>query len=105
MGLEVRLPAKSLECSFGWWFMVGWPLMNIVEKLVYLKSDMCNRCRLNFESLIHLLRDCPSSKAVWEGGEVIPDSKLQWFFNLPFDKWVKENSRDTNPIGTCLNLN
>lgn len=50
-----------------------WLLMN--QRLVVneyrvvigaVKSDMCDRCQLAPESLIHLFRDCPFSRQVWD---------------------------------------
>lgn len=56
----------------------------------------CARCN---ETILHLLRDCLGSGAIWE--EVLPHSKLNWFFNSPVDTWLLENAKDLKHISHC----
>lgn len=51
-------------------------------------SDRCPRCN-NFETTIHILRDCPWAKEVWcHSLSVLPLT----FFELPLQSWLQTNA-------------
>lgn len=54
-------------------------------------SNMCDRCNVNTESIIHMLRDCPTSKIVWEN--LVPSRYWLEFFALPLRQWLRDNVR------------
>ena len=59
------------------------------------------RCNQQGEFIIHMLRDCPTSKLMWEG--FVPLSKMYSFFSLRTNQWVKENVDDVLRIGVAIN--
>ena len=63
-------------------------------------STMCPRCNTQPETILHILRDF--TQAVWK--KVIPNTKWDWFMNLPTHTWLRQIVNDTNRIGVGLSI-
>lgn len=64
------------------------------------KSNMCDRCEVQPETILHVLCDCPKSRKVCD--ELVLSSKCQWFYYLPLDVWVKTNIDVNNAIASLV---
>ncbi|CAN1762528.1 Putative ribonuclease H protein At1g65750 [Linum perenne] len=48
-------------------------------------DDTCPRCRTGAEDIIHVLRDCPFARSIWQ--ELIPATEHDFFFRGSFLDW------------------
>ncbi|KAE8668532.1 hypothetical protein F3Y22_tig00112293pilonHSYRG00078 [Hibiscus syriacus] len=53
------------------------------------QSSICPLCSANEESILHMMRDCPSMKGSWL--KVIPSALTRSFFMAPLFDWVMDN--------------
>ena len=65
------------------------------------QTDACPKCSQQTETVMHLLRDCPKSRCVWD--RFLPPSKRHIFFSCLQSHWVKGNATDAFDIGRCNN--
>ncbi|KAK8577821.1 hypothetical protein V6N13_076504 [Hibiscus sabdariffa] len=49
-------------------------------------SDICASYHSEAETIVHVLRDCPKARQVWES--VVEPAKISNFFSLPFPDWL-----------------
>ncbi|KAH9699193.1 putative ribonuclease H protein [Citrus sinensis] len=61
----------------------------------------CERCGYELETTIHVLRDCPYSRAVWL--RLLRDHNHQEFFNADLVGWMSRNLQASNKY-PCSNL-
>ena len=61
------------------------------------------RCSSGVEDLLHCLRDCRSSKAVWES--ILPPHKSHLFFIVDCNRWLLMNLDDHERIPSTLHMN
>lgn len=54
------------------------------------EDDLYPHCYQHSETILHILRDCHTSKALWNG--FIPVSKRHWFFMLDTQTWLRGNT-------------
>ncbi|CAA7033157.1 unnamed protein product [Microthlaspi erraticum] len=52
-------------------------------------TDVCSVCKGDFETLIHILRDCPAMLGIWE--RIVPTRKRHQFFSQTLLEWVFDN--------------
>ena len=57
------------------------------RRLTY--TDICEKCHLENENTIHVLRDCPFATWIWMNKV----KQVDWekFFNLPLQEWLSNN--------------
>ncbi|KAE8722761.1 hypothetical protein F3Y22_tig00013680pilonHSYRG00053 [Hibiscus syriacus] len=53
------------------------------------ESASCHRCSCSIESVLHVLRDCPSTSALWN--RILPPNMKSSFFNLDIHSWIHMN--------------
>ncbi|XP_050229329.1 uncharacterized protein LOC126678474 [Mercurialis annua] len=53
------------------------------------EEGMCPRCKIEDESICHLLRDCCFSKLIWN--RVLAPTKITSFFSMNFETWLEAN--------------
>ncbi|OMO81305.1 reverse transcriptase [Corchorus capsularis] len=76
---KIPLPARWLH--FIWLVRRGRLLTNSLRATWGMGNDpKCHLCGLEEESLVHILRDCPTSRKVWDyfGKPLNSDSLMQW---------------------------
>ncbi|KAK8983129.1 hypothetical protein V6N11_057883 [Hibiscus sabdariffa] len=49
-------------------------------------SDVCASYQSEIETIVHVLRDCPRARQVWEA--VVAPAQIAAFFSLPFSDWI-----------------
>ncbi|KAH9647730.1 putative ribonuclease H protein [Citrus sinensis] len=54
-----------------------------------VSNGYCDRCGLDLESTLHVLRDCPMAKRVWN--HFVPRSLQADFYSKPLKKWIIYN--------------
>ncbi|KAL4396762.1 hypothetical protein AHAS_Ahas01G0124300 [Arachis hypogaea] len=62
-------------------------------------DDACPRCRQHEESTLHVLRDCPYAKRVWQ--RLTPTNGINSFFNTSLNDWLSLNITSNN-YWSCL---
>lgn len=60
-------------------------------------SNACDRCLWFEETILHLLRDCSTSRRAWES--LVPNDKVAWFFSLEFECWLCRTIDNKGGIG------
>ena len=60
-------------------------------------TDLCQVCRGGIETIIHVLRDCPAIKGIWE--RFVPRMRREAFFRMPLLEWLYKNLCDNNAGG------
>ncbi|KAL4279829.1 hypothetical protein GQ457_03G024220 [Hibiscus cannabinus] len=61
-------------------------------------SDVCASCQSEIETIVHVLRDCPRARQVWEA--VVAPAQLAVFFSLPFSDWILQCVTNVANVGT-----
>lgn len=75
---------------FAWIVAQGRLLTNVQRCIRHISSDpCCNLCPGIEESMLHLLRDCPAARKVWDAIKI--PIKLQNFFQLDWNEWISDN--------------
>ena len=59
-------------------------------------TDVCQVCKGEIETILHVLRDCPAMSGIWE--RLVPAVKRYSFFSKPLLEWLYENLRE-NGVG------
>ncbi|CAA7019711.1 unnamed protein product [Microthlaspi erraticum] len=68
-------------------------MTNVERKRRHLcDSDVCSVCKGGFETILHVLRDCPSILGIWN--RVVPARLRQEFFSKSLLEWLFENLQD-----------
>ncbi|RYR17534.1 hypothetical protein Ahy_B03g062245 [Arachis hypogaea] len=57
-------------------------------------DDSCPRCQCQEESAIHVLRDCPYAKSIWQ--RLNPPNGTNFFFNTDLNEWLFQNLMANN---------
>lgn len=84
--VEVARPSKSTE-----FLMVGRLLTNEFRASQCMgNSTVCSGCRLEDETVLHSLRDCPRLKEVWDELLSIHKKRRLFFTDKP-DQWLIRN--------------
>jgi len=52
-------------------------------------SEVCQVCKGGVETILHVLRDCPSMSGIWS--RIVPRRKQQAFFTKSLFEWLFEN--------------
>lgn len=102
------VPKPSIDCFFERVWHVAVPkrvrlflwlvshqviMANVEHKRRHLSdSDVCYVCKGNFETIIHVLRDCPTMAGIWE--RVVPIRKRQRFFSQSLLEWLYDNLQE-----------
>ncbi|KAK9001422.1 hypothetical protein V6N11_083206 [Hibiscus sabdariffa] len=73
------------------WMVLHQRLMTNVERVRRgLSSDpSCPSCGCCYESILHILRDCPPTRCFWQ--PIIPCSDHMVFFSSPLEHWLVFN--------------
>lgn len=51
---------------------------------------MCTICNLQIEDILHALRDCPATTALWR--KLVPVRRRQKFFGAGLEEWIDFNT-------------
>ncbi|CAA7013631.1 unnamed protein product [Microthlaspi erraticum] len=57
-------------------------------------TELCQICKADIESTLHILRDCSAMSGIWE--RVVPREKHQVFFNMSLLEWLFVNLVDSS---------
>ena len=76
------------------------PLNEYIARIGIADSDVCTRCQRSAEIIVHLLRDCPKSKAVWHF--VLTNRMYDNFFNLDLKQWLDFHTSDLAHWSTSM---
>ncbi|KAK8516598.1 hypothetical protein V6N12_049321 [Hibiscus sabdariffa] len=73
------------------WLTLNQKLMTNVERARrgISESPCCDLCGGLSESVLHVLRDCPPARAIWDS--ILPPSAKTRFFSLDVSEWLLEN--------------
>ena len=52
-------------------------------------TSLCPRCHEHNETVLHILRDCSESRAIW--ANLLSSADYQRFCHVPEMKWFKDN--------------
>ena len=55
-------------------------------------TDVCQVCKGGIETILHVLRDCPAMRGIWD--RFVPAAKRQTFFSMPLFEWLYKNLSD-----------
>ena len=55
-------------------------------------TDVCQVCKGGIETILHVLRDCPAMRGIWD--RFVPAVKRQTFFSMPLLEWLYKNLSD-----------
>lgn len=55
-------------------------------------TDVCMVCKGGFETILHVLRDCPAMLGIWQ--RIVPARMRQRFFSGTLLEWVYENLKE-----------
>ncbi|KAK9010379.1 hypothetical protein V6N11_036890 [Hibiscus sabdariffa] len=82
------------------WLVLHQRIMTNVERKRrnLATSDVCARCQSEIETIVHVLRDCPQARQVWEA--VVVPAQLATFFSLPFSDWILQCVTNVANVGT-----
>lgn len=87
-----RWPGNQHNRTFMWLYAKNKILTNVQRKKRDLTSNpLCSICRVEDESVIHVLRDCPASKDVWK--MLVHPSHWSNFFKGDIIDWFLFNSK------------
>lgn len=68
-------------------------MTNVERKRRHLSdTDVCMVCRRGFETILHVLRDCPAMLGIWQ--RIVPARMRQLFFYGTLLEWVYENLKE-----------
>ncbi|GMI99700.1 hypothetical protein HRI_003639300 [Hibiscus trionum] len=81
------------------WLVVHFRLLTNVEReRRYITSDpSCTSCGCAAETILHVLRDCPTTRHLWHS--IVPHENHEVFFQLSLRKWIAANIHMTKPMG------
>lgn len=60
-------------------------------------TDMCQVCRGGTETIMHVLRDCPAVKGIWE--RFVPRRRRNAFFSMQLFEWLYKNLNEKSVEG------
>lgn len=63
-------------------------------------TGICQVCKGGNETIIHILRDCPTMYGIWT--RIIPRRKRGTFFTQTLLEWVYDNLGDSGEVDGCL---
>ncbi|KAL4283171.1 hypothetical protein GQ457_16G011860 [Hibiscus cannabinus] len=93
-----KLSVQQRVRIFLWLVLHQRIMTNVERKRRHLAtSDVCASYQSEAETIIHVLRDCPRARQVWEA--VVPSSQLVPFFSLSFSDWIMQCVRIIANIG------
>ncbi|KAL9288897.1 putative ribonuclease H domain, reverse transcriptase zinc-binding domain-containing protein [Arabidopsis thaliana] len=83
------------------WLVVHQVIMtNVERRRRHLSaSGVCQVCKGGDETILHVLRDCPSIAGIW--GRLVPRGKITAFFASNILDWVYQNLSDVTEIRGC----
>ncbi|KAG7559686.1 Reverse transcriptase domain [Arabidopsis thaliana x Arabidopsis arenosa] len=81
------------------WLVSHQAIMTNVERFRRHIGDttICQVCKGGEETIIHVLRDCPSISGIWS--RLVPDRRKQEFFNASLLTWLHGNLRGGEATG------
>ncbi|KAL4354245.1 hypothetical protein GQ457_06G016820 [Hibiscus cannabinus] len=86
------LPIPERLRGFLWLALHNKLLSNVVRLQRHLTTDSaCSICSFQDESLLHILRDCPSIHGLWS--RLLRYHPQDEFFSYPLDEWLITNLR------------
>ncbi|GLT51765.1 hypothetical protein SLA2020_251510 [Shorea laevis] len=90
---KVRAPPKTKTLL---WLMLHNKVLTNVSRMAkgLTSDDSCPRCHIEREDVLHLFRDCPSSKQVWSKW-LSEDQQRRWQ-QLSQAEWIQYNLHRTN---------
>ena len=101
-----KLPMAHRIRTFTWLLLRGKLLTNCERmKRGLMQDSSCSLCQDPAEDLLHVFRDCPLAKGVWE--KVLPPAMLPDFLRLAPSEWLAAIMR-TSPlpsswqVGICI---
>ena len=65
-----------------------------------VSNGYCDRCGLDLESTLHVLRDCPMTQRIWN--HFVPRSFQADFYSKPLKEWIISNIQSNEQYGRKL---
>ncbi|EEF28407.1 hypothetical protein RCOM_0370700 [Ricinus communis] len=84
------------------WLCFHDKLLTNHERVRWRMSDQssCAQCTGDVEAIHHILRDCPSSMAVWL--KILPMCHWQTFLSLSVEQWLLYNLLNEDGVATSI---
>ncbi|KAK8486111.1 hypothetical protein V6N12_010315 [Hibiscus sabdariffa] len=81
------------------WLVLRQRLLTNVERVRRgLSSDpSCSCCGCYNESILHILRDCPPVRSIWQS--IIPQADHECFFGASLEHWIVSNIKASRAFG------
>ena len=55
-------------------------------------TDVCQVCKGGIETILHVIRDCPAIRGIWD--RFVPAARRHTFFSMPLLEWLYKNLSD-----------